>query len=588
MDNKDLFNAINKAGEKYASEVWESTEAERPVILRAEKRSPKKIARNILGAAGICAAAVGIAVFAGVNLGKLSITPASGPTSDEDKISYIIDKFNEREPWTAQNILRIRDVGFYRADFGEEYPEVLEHWYKEPMSKDALDMLYTMDYMPPQPQVYFFNDVPLDKRMLSNEAYGWLSRYCLLSEEDRAGEVVPDEVKYLVEDGFVRYEDLGFLRGKYTDEQLENIKEYVVQPYPQRVLSSVMPLVPDVYYYDDIPYNLDRLYTENAKRWLRWFCWLDEELQAALSGYVPEELTGKIRDCNSEKPAEMITYKGKVFDVRSVSYDTELYIKWYNSLSGSLQAKVTYVPEELYSERLENYPDAELVPELIGADGVRLTYADLGDAVIYKFVDMEQKSGLEQLEIGDIDEWDEIRIYGFVYLAEPGSDKFKRYNDGDPVGYGLSVKSGCAVFRRLEGMSDPALYYVGGEVTFSGTTTVDMLVVDNNGNGWMTCAVSGLPVVSTDDDARAEGRIAPKEHSATEFEPDALIMPHSIRYNGTVYGDDEQIALLREHSGQITTDVEITDIRIWFHDGDELTMPYDLVAYLPHAVSVEE
>lgn len=585
MDNKDLFNAINDAAEEFAPEVWESTESERPVILRAEKRPAKGTVRGImLGVGGaVAAAAVGIAVFAGVNGGKLPISPASDPTSDEKRISYITDKFNEREPWTQQYILRIRDVGFFRADLNEDTVEALEKWYGEPIPREVLDKKHIYEHIMP-PQIYYYNDVPLDVRMLSNEAYSRISRYCLMSEEDRAGEDVPDEVKYLAEDGLVRYGDLGFIGGKYTDEELEWFKRYCNNPG----IWSTFPPVPDVYYYDDIPYNLDRLYTDNAKNWLKWFCWLDEGTQAALSGYVPEELTGVVRGCNSEKPAEAVIYKGKVLDVRSVSYDTELFIKWYNSLNGSLQEKVAYVPDELSAERLENYPDAELVPELIGADGVRLAYADLGDAFIYKFIDQEHKCGLELLKIGDIGEWDEIICYGFVYLAEPGSDKFKRYNVGDPVGNGLTVKSGCAKFRRIEGVSDPALYYVGGDVMFSGTATVDMLVVENNGNGWMTCAASGLPVVSTDDDARAEGRIVPKEHTATEFEPDALTMSYSTRYSGTVYGDDEQIAQLREKSGQILTGVEITDIRISFHDGDELIMPYELVAYLPHEDSTEE
>lgn len=582
MNNKDLFNAINDAAEEFAPEVWESTESERPVILRAEKK-PRSAKRIAIGAAACTAAAVviGAAVTVGVNDYRQRVSPVS---NSSDSLSA---EESGRNFAPLSDILRIRDVGFYRKDLRDEMVREVEEWYVRPMSKEDFSQLVAMDYVPPQPQVYYYNDVPLDVRMLSNEAYGWLSRYCLLSEEDRADEIVPDEVRYLAEDGFVRYGDLGFLRGKYTDEQLEEIKEYMVRPFP-RQLSSVMSPAPDVYYYDDIPYNLDRLYTDNAKSWLSWFCWLDEETQEALSGYVPEEMRGVIQICNSEKPEEIVTYRGRMLDVRSVSHDTELFIKWYNSLSGELQAKVGYEPDELSSERLENFPDAELVPELIGADGVKLTYADLADAVIYKFRDKDHRCGLEQLSFGDIDEWDEIRIYGFTYLAEPGSDKFKRYNVGDPVGNGLSVMSGCAVFRRIEGVSDPALYYVGGDVMFSGTATVDMLVVENNGNGWMICAVSGLPAVSTDDDARAEGRIVPKEHSAAEFEPDALIMPYSIRYSGTVYGDDEQIALLREKSGQILTGVEITDIRISFHDGDELIMPYELVAYLPHEGSLEE
>ncbi len=59
MNNKDLFNAIDKAAEeyvdKYAAEGMEDAGCERPVVLRPEKK-PRSVRKIVLGAAA-CAAA---------------------------------------------------------------------------------------------------------------------------------------------------------------------------------------------------------------------------------------------------------------------------------------------------------------------------------------------------------------------------------------------------------------------------------------------------------------------------------------------------------------------------------------------------
>lgn len=590
MNNKDLFNAIDKAAEDFQSEMREQIEGERPVILRAEKRSKKKTVRNIiLGVGGAAAAAaLCVCVVSGVK-GKLNTASASGSETDEDKISYITDKFDER------GIVRICDVGFYRANWSEEMLESLKKEYGELVSAEVYAKIYAPErnYVPPFADVYYYNDIPLDARMLSDKAFSWLNEYCRITEEDRekmtAEDPMPDEVRYLTGKGLVRYGDLGFFEEKYTEAELERIKAYCATP----LVFSSWPPEPDVYYYNDIAYNLDQAGSDDAKNWLKWYCWLDEKTQEELSGYVPEELTGTVTICNSEKPAEYVTYKGKIFDVRGVSHDTELYIKWYNSLPAELRDKVDFVPDELEPERIKDYPDAEDLPELIGADGVRLAYEDLADAVIYRFYEEETKSGFDQIGLGDIDEWEEIRCDGFVYLAENGSDTFKRYNVGDTLENGLKIKSGSAVFRRSAGSeSSPELYYVGGSVAFEGTVKLDALIVNNDCIEQVTVAVSGLPAVNTDDDARAEGRIVPKAHSAEEFTAEQLTMSYETRYQGTLCGDKyaesdtERIKQLKKLSGQIVN-VEVNGIMIEFMDADELRMPYDLVMYLSDDFVVE-
>lgn len=512
MNNKDLFNAIDKAAEDYSPELRELIEGERPMILRAEKRSKKKNVRGImLGVGGAAAAAaLCVCVVTGVKRG-LDTAPTNSSTTDKHMISYFLTEVNE------QDVVRINDVGFYSAKWDAEWLASFGDWFDKRLSYEEYAERYSpdRDIVLPRPDVYYYNDIPFDARMFTNKAEIWLYKYCCLTDEDRekmaAEEPMPDYVKFLTGKGFVRFGDLGFLEEKYTEAELESIKEYLAMPFPQKALSSAMPPQPDVYYYDDMAYNPDRISSDDAKNWLSWYCRLDDDLQEQLSGYVPEGLTGTITACNSEKPGELVTYKGKTFDVRSVSYDTEKYIKWYNSLPGELRKKVWYVPKELEPERLNCYPDAESFPELIGADGVKLTYNDLTNATIYKYLEEGDKGGgLEQIRIGDIEQWDEIIIPDFVYLAEEGSDTFTRYNIGDTLKNGLTIEGGSAVFKRAAGEDDHALYYVGGSVLFGGSAKFDMLVVDNDCIDQVTVAVSGLPAVNTDDSARAEGRIAPR------------------------------------------------------------------------------
>ncbi len=589
MNNKDLFNAIDKAAEeyvdKYAAEGMEDAGCERPVVLRPEKK-PRSVRKIVLGAAA-CAAAVAV-IGAGVAVGMKYYSGraalVSGSSGDVPGSTVDI----ERNFAPRAEILRIRDVGFYTEGMSSEYRKAVEDWYSRPYTKEEFfESSVVRDYAPPQPDVYYYNDLPLDRRMLSNEAYSFLSRYCLLSEEDRAGETVPDEVRYLTGHGIIRFGDLGFLEDKYTKQELKRFKAYCANP----LVFSSLPPEPDVYYYNDIPYHLDYLDrwsfdVADVKNWLKWYCWLDEETQEALGGYVPEEMEGRMTGCNSEKPQEIVTYKGRVFDVRSVSYDTERYIKWYNALSPELQAKVWYAPEELSEENLARFPLDTLDVKIIGADGVPLTYEDLfsEQTVIYKLEKApkgeNEVPGYSELSVNELEQWDEIRCGGFVYLSEPGSDEFKRYNVGDEI-MGLKIIGAATTFRRFEDVSDPALYYAGGEVRFEGTAKVDVLAFVNDSG--MKCAISGLPIIDIDEKARAEGKIVPQQHSADEFadDPGALLNDDSNCYSGGITGfGGKQL-------GQIQRGVEIEEINIdWRYDFDN-TKWYQVHASLPIAPNEE-
>ncbi len=555
MNNKDLFNAINDAAEEFAPEVWESTEGARPIILRAEKK-PRSAKRIAVTAAACTAAAVmlGTAVTVGVNGYRQRGAVISG---ESDALSAA----NARNFAPSAEIMRIRDVGFYREDLRDEIVKELEEWYGRPMSKEEFSQLVVMDYEPPQPEVYFYNDVPLDKRMLSNEAYGWLSRYCLLSEVDRAGEVIPDEVKYLAEDGFVRFGDLGFIRGKYTDEQFENIKGYLEKPYIYQQLSSVIPPKPDVYYYNEVPYSPDRV-RSNARKWLNWFCRLDEETQAALSGYVPEELMG-VTEPNFGDDEEILIYKGIEFDMSIYPHDVGVFIKWYNSLSAELQAKVGYEPNEMDSDMFGEVPRAELPIDLIGADGVRLD-GDW-DRIFITKQETVVKDGVEGdvavvLTDDEIEQWDNITCYGFVYLAEPGSKEFKRYNVGDEI-CGLKITYAYSEFSRLEDVSDPALYYTGGEVKFEGEISVDITskksqVTIND----YYYAVTGLPTILVDGAERSNGRIIPKEETQPQDGGKVDDYTH-------LTGENDRI---RDSGGNIVHGIKLHNISMAWHYQEQL------------------
>ncbi len=578
MDSKDLFDAINIAAEDYVSDLPDNTEGLRPVVLHADKK-PRSVKRIVLGAAA-CAAAVAV-IGVSVTVGMKNYSQRGSLVSDSSKS---VASNIERNFAPAAEILRIRDVGFYTEDMYSyflgynKYREEIEKWYSQPMSKEALDNpIPVSSYLPPQPDVYYFNDIALDERMLSNEAYGFLSRYCLLSEEDRAGETVPDDVKYLTGGGFVRFENVGYLRDKYTVEQLEECEKSCVSYRAYSFLSSRFPPEPDVYYYNDIPYHLDQILSEDTKNWLKWFCWLKEEDQAQLGGYVPGELSN-IFTIKCYPEPKFVNYKGKAIDIKSVSNDTEVFLEWYETLSEELKEKVDYAPEELFGENLDKFPAAEPDVEIIGADGVPLTIKELysNQTSIYKMENIGQgESKLTELSINELEQWDEILCYGFVYLAEPGSNDFKRYTVGDEI-MGLKITRAATTFRRFEGVSDPALYYAGGEVTFEGTAKVDILAFMND--DFMKCEISGLPIIDVDEKARAEGKIVPKQHSADKFadDPAALFNDDSHCYGGGIV----EYGVMEELQGQIQRDVEIEYINMdWRYDFDN-TKWYQVMAHL--------
>lgn len=521
MNNKDLFNAINDAAEELVPVVWENTEGERPVVLRAVKRPHNWIRTALASAAAVLA--VGAAVAVGANI--FSQRGKFLPNSTNNSFGDIERNFAPM----SDDILRIRDVGFYNAgDRDENSIRNLESRYKDPMSEsEILELLGTIQRLPPP--IFFFNDMPLDTRMMSDEAYEWLCKYCLMSEEDREGMTgsMPDYVKQLVGGGFMRYGDIGFLCDKYTEEELKNIRNWIGDPPQFSVWTTSLPL-PDVYYYNDIPYHPDRLRSTDTKNWLKWFCWLDKETQTLLDGYIPEEMTGTIVLCNSEKPEEIVTYKGLELDVRSVFHDTETFIKWYNSLSPELQAKVGYEPGELYRK----FPGAKLPIEAYGPDGEQLTFDDLKSADIMKMA--KDGKNVQHLSFDEVEQCEAIYLYDTVYLAEPGKTEFKKYHIGDEI-CGLKIKSAVLWFERYYA-GDPILHYTYGCVEFEGEVTMDA-AVRRMGNSYQAVVSGELPLITLDNEQYDQEIIVPKIHGI----PDDLSKLKGPDYYGRLYGDNDRL-----------------------------------------------
>lgn len=543
MNNKDLFNAIDKAAEGFSPELLELIDGERPVILRAEKPSKKKTVRNImLGVGGAAAAAaVCVCVFSGIK-GRVNTAPSSS-----------MGTFDQQ---TENDVFRVRDMGLYISKWSSEDLENFDKAYREPMTRVEYEELIRNSYFSSssvsafiswRPDVYFYNGIAIDRRMLSDEAFDWFQDYAILTEEEAAAHEMPDYVKYLLGKGFVRFGDLGFLEEKYTAEELEDIKEYVEYSDFTRALSSVMPPQPDVYYYNDIAYNLDQVSSKDARYWLMWYCWLNEETQAQLSGYVPEYFSGKETDCNSEKPEELVSYKGKTFDVRNVSHDSELYIKWYNSLPEELRKKVWYEPQELSSDSFDDIPEYqmpadEVLPvDIIGADGEKLTYGDLEISGIFGPTDAP-------LEISAIGSWDMLVVGDLVYLEDPETGEFRKYHVGDEIN-GLRIMEAHSCFYRSDGY---VMQYRKGYVTFDGELTVDIRA-EKRDTGWgYDCAVSGLPVMAVDLDKFEHGVIVSEPYGVNN------------EYFGELHGEDDR---LYNAQGTTVNSVKIKNIRMEWHLG---------------------
>ena len=597
MDEKNLFNAINYAAEEFAPEVWESTEGERPIVLRAVKKPHGWIRTALASAAAVLV--VGAAVAVGANIysqrGTFLPNSASNTNSGDGDIERNFAPLTD-------DIVRIRDVGFYSnnpsfddigyipegelyligfmpntgaADGfsgggsmeglpGLDFIEYLKDWYKDPKPREFFYSNTAVGFIPPRPDIYYFNDLPLDSRMLSDEANDWLYRYCLLSEEDRKIEAVPEYVKHLAGGGFMRYGDVGFLCDKYTEVQRKYIRECMeTEPYP--VYSSMKLPQPDVYYYEDIPYHLDRAYTDDARNWLRWFCFLDKETQSLLNGYVPEEMTGTITECNAEKREEIVTYKGREIDVRSVSYDTELFIKWYNTLSSELQAKVGYEPEELHRGQVIDYSGTELPIEVYGPDGKRLTYGDLTDAKMF-----EDGFYTQNLTINDLAQCESIELYDIVYLAEPGTTEFKKYHIGDEI-CGLTIVEATSWFEKYD-ENDTVLHYSHGCVRFEGEVIVDAYV-RKMGNSYQAVMSGELPLIALDNEQYDHGIIVPKAYGI----PDDLSSLTGPDYYGDLYGENDRL-----YNNQYTVlhDVRLENVTMKWYRTDYAAIEYQFSADL--------
>lgn len=589
MNNKDLFDAIHNANQNSIASAWENTDAEHPIVLRPEKRSAKKTVRNIALAAGgtAAAAAVCFAVVSAVNGSWKNnpFLPSSSTSGSSDPAAVITAanaaQYDNRTPSIAElekRIIRYGNVGYFRDKYDKTVYENLE-WIYSPEGEDFLRRKdIAIDIEIPEPDVFYFNDFPIEAEKLTYITKNSLYHSTNLSGQEKEDDLT--ETDFLMAEPWfrVRYGDVGFFVENRTEKELMQIKEYCANPglpvrYP--------PADPDIYYFHDRPYtkNVLKSYNQDDADWLNWYCWLSEEEQAEMSGFVPMALVFSPEDGHtfpeiSELP-ETVTYKGheiKVDDLEKL--DTAFYLVWYDSLPAELKSKVGYEPSELREKNQEDIPYAELPINIVGPDGVKLTYKELENAVIYKYEqgvkDGENANALTEISADEIEQWDRIVFKGFVYLAEPGADEFKRYNIGDTV-CGAKIQDAMVIFERSDDdQANPALQYVWGDVAFGGGSIVtDVMVIDDpeykkhSGSHYYRFAFSGLPVIDLDEEARKEGRIVPKKHTADEYldDPSSLLGDISGKYWGVIFGDSE---LLSENQGTVIHDVNLIPLNFFW------------------------
>ncbi len=389
---------------------------------------------------------------------------------------------------------------------------------------------------------------------------------------------VPDTLLSVMESDIVRFGDLGFFRDKYTEEELKYFEKYCALP----LAFSSMPPQPDVYYYNDVPYYINQLQNEDTRKWLEWFCWLDDGLQEKMSGYIPSEISGEYVACTSERP-QKIAFGDLTLNVWALENESVKFLDWYNSLSDELVSKVDYYPKEL--DLIKNgfyyFSKAVSLPfPLVGPDGNELYYVDF-----YRFTIVKpDKEPQDQLDLSFVDIGDEMIVRGFTYLCAPDTGNFKRYNVGDEIN-GLTLTDANARFVRLDTDSgiSPVLQYIGGEATFSGSITVDAKLVKKDGaDDRYFCAISGLPVIDVDELARENsGSIVPKPHYADEFanDPNALLDQQSSRYLGYILGQSKELDEAAQNGG-IVKGIEITDINLFWQDFYEDQERYIVTAKL--------
>ncbi|MDE7231219.1 MAG: M23 family metallopeptidase, partial [Oscillospiraceae bacterium] len=116
-------------------------------------------------------------------------------------------------------------------------------------------------------------------------------------------------------------------------------------------------------------------------------------------------------------------------------------------------------------------------------------------------------------------------------------------------------------FSRLEDVSDPAMYYTGGEVKFEGEISVDITAKKSDVmiNDYYFAA-SGLPTILVDGAERANGRIIPKEEIQPQDGGEVDIYTRLV-------GENDRI---RDSGGNIVRDIKLHNISMAWHYQEQL------------------
>lgn len=287
--------------------------------------------------------------------------------------------------------------------------------------------------------------------------------------------------------------------------------------------------------YEDLGYYRDN-HDEDFFKYLDWYFALTSSERSSMS-------TAPV------KPApDVYFFKDRPYDVKTISKSTAAWLDWYLVLGEEMDANV---PSELDPEKHTGNFDEKLPFELVGPDNVPLTYGDLDYATI---TDEEGKT----LTIGELENWSQITINNFAYLAEPGSNEFKRYYIGDEIG-SLTFSTAEATFKRYKysypDTKELVNMYIGGSAGFEGNTGIDV-IAQKSGVNWYKCITESLPTIEID--LNAGGRNTPKRITFADYEANPW-----IGLNGEIINLCD---MLTDNQGKLVRDVNIYDVHLNWSD----------------------
>lgn len=222
------------------------------------------------------------------------------------------------------------------------------------------------------------------------------------------------------------------------------------------------------------------------------------------------------------------------------------------------ESTISYIKDK-FDDRNTSAPDMSnfdlnlpLPVEIIAPDGEPLTFPELDDLWI------RDKDNLT-LSIDEIDKWERIVYRNTVYLAEPGSDVFKKYHVGDEI-CGLRIAEADTDFIRS---GDGTLKYSSGYVRFDGEITVEAVFKKDDGVLGYRCAANGLPVISMDAAAFKQGEYVVKEHNAS----DVMTSSGGVsEYFGTASGDADRVSANQD---QLLSGITLKNLHMTYFSNGE-------------------